>query len=263
MATEITTKPTPPDQLPPAEVEEEELAQMGFWDHINELRDRLVKIMLAVGLGMLVSAFFTNQVLEVMIQSYGEPLRTTSPTESVTVFFKVVLMLGAILASPLITYQIFMFVMPGLTQRERRWVFLALPGTTGLFIIGLLFTWVFLIPAYVGFLRDFQSNVFQALWTADSYIGFLTAVLFYHAAAFEAPLVFYVLARGGFVTAGQMITYWRQAVIGAAIVAAVITPTIDPVTMLMITGVLLGLYILSIFLVAFAQRRSPLHQPIA
>jgi sec-independent protein translocase protein TatC len=176
------------------------------------------------------------------------------------VYFKVALMLGAILASPIITYHLFMFIIPGLTKKEKRWVLLALPGTTLLFFIGLAFTWSFLLPAYVTFLSNFQSSIFQTIWTAEAYISFVTSVLFWHAAAFETPLIFYVLARGGFVTSSQMTQYWRQAIVGSAVVAALITPTVDPITMGVITGILMVLYVFSILLVAIAQRLSPINR---
>jgi len=232
---------------------------MTIWDHIDELRQRLLRIVLSLLLGMTVSAFVTNQAIVLLMQSsgYGKPLLITTPTDSVVIFFRVALMLGAVLASPLITYQIFMFVIPGLTRQERRWVLLALPGTTLLFLLGLIFTWTFLLPAYVNFLTSFNANIFETLWTADAYIGFVTAVLIWHAAAFETPLVFYVLARLGMVNARNMIVYWRQAIVGAAVIAAVITPTVDPITMIVITLILMALYLISIVLVYAAQKREP------
>jgi sec-independent protein translocase protein TatC len=228
---------------------------MGFWDHIEELRNRTVKVVISVVIGMGFAAFFTNPVISAMKASYGRELILTGPTDAIVIFFRVALMLGAIIASPIITYHIFMFIIPGLTKRERRWVFMALPGTTLLFMIGLAFAWFALIPTYVNFLTNFQSDIFEPFYTADAYISFVTNVLIWHAAAFETPLVFYVLARGGFVTAGNMLKYWRQAIIGAAVLAALITPTVDPVTMSVIMGILLALYVISIGLVFFAQRR--------
>lgn len=265
MAAKITrtpTQPTPPapDDLPPDQVEEQEGAVMGIWEHITELRDRLLKIIYSVIVGMIISAFFTETVIALMIAPYGDKLGLINPTDSIVVYFKVALMLGAILASPIITYHVFMFIIPGLTRKEKRWVLLALPGTTLLFLIGLVFTWTFLLPAYVGFLSNFQSNIFKTIWTAEAYISFVTSVLFWHAAAFETPLIFYVMARGGFVNSQQMMQYWRQAIVGAAVVAAVITPTVDPVTMTVITGILLALYAFSIALVAIAQRLSPVNR---
>jgi sec-independent protein translocase protein TatC len=233
--------------------EHEEGPVMGFFEHLEELRVRLFRAVMAVGIGMAISVFFTNTVLNALKDTAGQPLLILNPTDTVVIFFRVLLMLGAILASPVITYQLFMFVLPGLTRQERRWVLLSLPGTTFLFLIGILFAWTILLPTYSNFLRNFQADVFRVDWTADSYIGFVTAVLFWHAVAFETPVIFFALGRMGFVSARSMIKYWRHAIVVAAIVAAIITPTVDPMTMTAVMSVLLGLYILSIVLVAITS----------
>lgn len=229
---------------------------MGFFEHLEELRMRLTRAGAAVLIGMLISLLFTNEVISYLSRSYGDKLALLEPTDSVVTFFRVALMLGAILAMPMITYQVFMFVIPALTKNERRWVFLALPGTTALFLGGVLFTWFFLIPLYINFLKTFQGDIFETVWTADAYITFVTAVLFWHGAAFETPLIFYVLGRMGLVTAQGMIRWWRQAIVGAAVLSALITPTVDPVTMSVIMVILIGLYVASIGLVFTATRMN-------
>ncbi len=232
---------------------------MGFFDHLEELRNRLFRAVIAVGIGMLISTVFTNPALHFLITPYADRLALIDPTDSVVVFFRLCLMLGAILASPVITYELFMFVLPGLTRKEKRWVLMALPATTGLFLFGVAFTWAILVPAYINFLAGFQSDVFKVIWTADNYVGFITAVLFWHGAAFETPVVFFVLGRLGFVTAGSMLRYWRHAVVAASMVAAFITPTVDPLTMIVITIILIALYGLSVILVGVTTgfRKEP------
>jgi sec-independent protein translocase protein TatC len=255
MDTRVTTSSDTDQETNPPE----DGQTMTFFEHLDELRSRLFKSILAVGLGMAIAVFFTNPVLNFIKNTYGDQLRVLDPTDSVVIFFRVALFLGAVIASPMITYQLFMFVLPGLTRKERRWVFLSLPATTFLFLVGVLFTWSFLIPAYIGFLKGFQSDVFKVDWTADNYIGFITAVLFWHAAAFETPLIFFVLGRFGVVTARSMIGYWRHAIVASSVVAAFITPTVDPLTMIVITVILVGLYALSVVLVALTSgiRRRP------
>ena len=231
---------------------------MGFFDHLDELRIWLLRAILAVGVGMAIGFVFTNPVLNIIKDTYGSPLTILDPTDSIVVFFRVSLLLGAIIASPIITYQLFMFVLPGLTSKEKRSVLLALPATTALFLIGIVFTWILLVPAYVNFLKGFQSDVFKVSYTADAYISFVTAVLFWHGAAFETPLVFFILGKLGVVNARTMFKYWRHAVVGASIIAAFITPTVDPLTMIVITLMLVTLYALSVILVAVTT--SPARQ---
>ncbi len=254
MATQIAPKPpeTPDDLLP--EPLDEGGQVMGFFEHVDELRRRLVRVVFAVVIGMLASLAFTNVVIEYMKAAYGERLAILGPADSVIIFFRVAFMLGVILAMPIITYHLFMFVAPGLTRKERRWVFMALPGTTLLFLIGLAVTWFILIPIYINFLKNFQADIFVIQWTADEYITFVTTVLLWHGVAFETPVIFYALGRMGVVTPRGMIKYWRQAIVGTAVISAIITPTVDPVTMSMIMGVLLSLYIFSILMVMIALR---------
>jgi sec-independent protein translocase protein TatC len=254
-------KPPETDTIPDTP-QQEEGAVMSFLEHVEELRMRLLRVLLGIAVGMGVALLFTNPVLNYLKDAYGDRLLIIDPTESIVVFFRVCLLLGAVLASPYITYQLFMFILPGLTRQEKRWVFLALPATTALFLFGIIFTWTFLVPAYVNFLQGFQSDVFKVNWTADNYIGFITAVLFWHGAAFETPLIFFVLGRFGVVTAASMLGYWRHAVVAASVIAAFITPTVDPLTMLVITVILVALYGLSVVLVGLTTgfRRQPIRR---
>ncbi len=252
----------PPDQETKPEEPEEDTAVMSFFEHLEELRNRLFRAVLGIGIGMLIAMAFTNPVLNYLKDTYGDRQLIIDPTDSVVVFFRVCLMLGAILASPYITYQLFMFVLPGLTRKEKGWIYMALPATTALFLFGVMFTWFILVPAYVNFLSGFQSDVFKVSWTADNYVGFVTAVLFWHGAAFETPIIFFVLGRLGMVTAKSMLRYWRHAVVGASIIAAFITPTVDPLTMIVITIILVALYGLSVVLVGLTTgfRAEPIHR---
>ncbi len=170
------------------------------------------------------------------------------------IYFRVALMLGGVLAIPIITYQALMFIFPGLTRREKRYVLFSLPPVTMLFLVGVVFSWFVLMPPALGFLEGFQQQQFRTEWTADGYIGFVTALVFWMGVAFETPLVFFVLSLLGLVTARLLISNWRIAFIGAAIAAALITPTIDPVNMFLVMGPLLALYALSIVLVFIGRR---------
>lgn len=235
---------------------EEEAATMTLLDHLNELRVRLMRSIGALVLGILLAVFFTDELLRYLIRPYGAELQVLGPTESVVMYFRIALMAGAIGAMPYITYQLFMFVLPGLTRKERRWVLLALPATTGLFLLGVAFAWFIMVPAALGFLRDFETDIFQAEWTADRYIAFLTALLFWIGVAFEMPVVVFVLARLGVLGPKPLIRNWRLAVVLSTVAAALITPTVDPFNMLLVTGPLLVLYAISIGLAAIAYPRQ-------
>jgi sec-independent protein translocase protein TatC len=232
--------------------------QESIWDHLDELRTRLFRSLIALFVGVVASAVFTENLLKYLIEPIGgnSRLQTLGPTESVVIYFRVALLAGAIFAMPYITFQLFMFIAPGLTRKEKRYIYMALPATTGLFMIGVAFAWFIMVPAALSFLQNFESDIFRAEWTADKYIPFLTSLLFWIGVAFEMPVVVYVLARLGILGPRPLIRNWRLAVVLATIAAAVITPTVDPFNMLLVTAPLIMLYIISIGLAAIAYPRQ-------
>lgn len=270
----MTTKlpPTKPPQTPspkppiPETVDEGHELQMGFFDHINELRKRLTWAVLALVIATMVSFFFTSDALRYMQGPYCQivptvedcRLQSLGPTENVVSYFRVSLMLGGALAIPVITYQLLMFILPGLTRKEKRYFLTALPAITLLFLVGAAFAWFFLIPPALEFLQTFEADIFKPEWTADLYLSFVTALVFWMGVAFETPLVFFVLALIGVVSARPLIQNWRIAVVFAAVAASVITPTVDPVNMFLVMGPLLVLYALSIVLVMIGRRMAKL-----
>src|SRR4051812_40838300 len=127
MATKLTNPPST-NVKPPNNEDELEGGQMSLLEHLEELRMRLFRSVLSIGIGMAISIFFTPTVLEIFKESNGgNKFQILDPTDSIVIFFRIALMMGAILASPMITYQILMFVIPGLTRKEKRWVLTALP----------------------------------------------------------------------------------------------------------------------------------------
>lgn len=235
---------------------EDESTRMSFWEHLDELRQRLFKAVLALVVGTVIGIAIATPVLEFLKQPYGEDKQfvVLGPTGGVVAYFRVALLVGGIIAIPIITYQIMAFVIPGLTGKEKRFLLLSIPPITVLFVIGVVFAWSILIPPALGFLEGFQPTLFKPEWTADLYLGFVTALLFWMGVAFETPLIFFVLSLLGMVTAGLLLRNWRIAIVGSAIAAAIITPTIDPVNMGLVMGPLLVLYGLSIVLVAIGSR---------
>lgn len=247
---------------PELPVEEGHELRMGFFEHLGELRNRILKAILALVIGTGIGFVFASQGLEILRGPFCRLVETVDsckfqlldPTGGIIVYFRVALLIGGILAIPVMTYQVMMFIIPGLTSKERRNVLLALPGITLLFIVGVLFAWYVLIPPALTFLNGFLPNLFRPEWTADGYLSFVTALIFWMGVAFETPLVFFVLSLMGLVTASLLINNWRIAVVGAAVAAAFITPTVDPVNMFLVMGPLMALYLLSIFLVFVGNR---------
>ncbi|WP_420630988.1 twin-arginine translocase subunit TatC [Candidatus Leptofilum sp.] len=240
------------------ELESEDLTLLG---HLNELRIRLTYVAAAMLVTTALSFAFAEPVLQFLLGPYAESingvveLQTLEPTEGIETFFKVSLLAGTIFSMPMILYQFWQFVVPGLTKSEKRYVFIFLPSALLLFLLGILFAWFVLIPAAVFFLANFLGSIFKTDWTPSGYIGFVLRMLFWIGLAFEMPVIVYFIARVGVVTAKALREQWRFAVVGIAVLAAIITPSIDPVTMLLTMAPLIILYILSIGLAVVGQRQ--------
>ncbi|GAB1420108.1 twin-arginine translocase subunit TatC [Anaerolineales bacterium] len=236
--------------------------RMGILEHLLELRNRLFKAFIMVIIGTVLGFFIAGPIVDYMRQPYCRAvgveelckLDLLGPTEGVIVYMRVALLVGGVFAIPVITYQLMMFVLPGLTVRERKYILSSLPAITFLFLVGVLFAWFVLMPPALNFLEEFQSESFRTAWTADLYFSFITALVFWMGVAFETPLVFFILALLGIVTASGLAKQWRIAIVVAAIAAAVITPTVDPANMLLVMVPLVGLYALSIGLVYLGRR---------
>lgn len=234
--------------------DKQENTGMSLLEHLDELRRRLVRAVFALVIGTMVGMFAAGPILEYLQQPYGRAFTVLGPTGGVVAYFRVALMVGAAIAMPMIVYQVLAFIVPGLTKRERRFLLFSLPPITVLFFGGALFAWGVLIPPALGFLEGFQPELFKPEWTADLYLGFVTALVFWMGVAFETPLAFFVLSLLGVATPRALINNWRIAIVGSAVAAALITPTVDPVNMALVMGPLLTLYCLSIVLVALGSR---------
>ena len=245
------------------ELEDGHELRMGFFEHLDELRKRLTRAVLSLVVGTVVGVFLADGALILLMQPYCDiptvsdcELVILDPTGNILIYFKVALMVGGILSIPMVTYQLLMFILPGLTRKERRYIVLSIPATTALFAIGVFFAWRILMPPALGFLVGFKPYIFEPEWTAPGYISFVTSLLFWMGVAFQTPLIFFLISLLGLVSAGTLIRQWRIAIVGASIAAAFITPTIDPVNMFLVMAPLLALYCLSIVLVFIGRKIS-------
>ena len=224
-------------------------------EHLGEFRIRLTWAAAGLLVGVVISFAFTEQLLNILIEPYGERLQTLSPTEGIQTYFRVALLAGVTLAMPWILYQLWRFISPGLHENERKYVYVFVPSATLLFLLGVAFAWFVLLPSAINFLSTFMPEIFSAEWTSQEYIGFATSFILWMGIAFQLPLIIYFLARFGILSSSMLKEHWRIAVVGIAVIAAVVTPSIDPVTMLLTMLPLVILYILSIFLASLGYRQ--------
>lgn len=220
--------------------------EMSLMEHLDELRSRLVKSAIAIFVCTVISTIFTTQIIEFLIAPYGKQLQILGPTEGIVVFFRVALTSGMILAMPFLLYQFLMFILPGLEENEKRWIYLGVPLSLILFLTGIAFAWLMMLPAAIGFLSTWQPEIFVQEWQSREYIPFVTSLLFWIGLSFEIPLVIFILAKFGIVTPKLLIQQWRFAIVIIAILAAFITPTVDPFNMFIVMVPLFILYGISI-----------------
>lgn len=228
-----------------------------LFEHIEELAIRLRNSAIVLLVFAAVGLFFAEPILKFLIAPYGTRINTLGPTEGISILIKVGLVVGASVASPFVIYQILAFITPGLEAREKRPLFFVIPAAFILFAIGAGFAWFVMIPSAIDFLKNFAPDIFEVRWTADKFIPFVLALVFWIGVSFEMPLVFMFLGRLGVVGPRQLIKLWRHAIVVIAIVAAAITPTVDPFNMMLVMGPLIALYFLSILLTAFTYRKRP------
>jgi sec-independent protein translocase protein TatC len=229
---------------------------MTFLDHLEELRVRLAKSVIALLVASLACFFIAKPILLFLLAPMGDyPVIAPRPTTSIGIFMRISLVSGVILATPLITHQLLLFITPGLTRQERRSLYWIIPGVTLSFIVGASFAYFVMVPAAIPFLLGFLSDVVQPTWMVDEYIPFVLSLVFWVGVSFETPLICYFLARLGIVTSRQLVSGWRFALIGIAVLAAAITPTPDPFNMMLVMVPLLLLYVLGICLAWLAGRQ--------
>lgn len=230
--------------------------EMSLLEHIGELRRRLLRSVAVLIVGALIGLLFSNRVIEVLVWPLrGSQLIVLSPTEASVIYFKVALFLGFLIALPYILYQLYGFLAPGLYPNERRLLLSGIPAVLVLFALGTLFTMTVLVPFSMPMLMGFLHDVVQPTYSLDLYLSFVTTVLFWMGLLFQTPLVVYGMARAGIVVPKSLAKARRMVIFLASVVAAIITPTTDPVTMLLVTGPFVVLYEVGIMLSRLAVRQ--------
>jgi sec-independent protein translocase protein TatC len=247
-----------------------------FWQgmapHLRELRDRLVKALVAVGIGTSLGFYLVNSetLLGMKLPDFlvaqlapGTRLQGIGVGEVFVSYMRIALVVGVALSMPVIIYQLMAFFSPGLLPHEKRIVFTALPFVTELFLAGLAFGWFFTVPAALNFLLGYgQSETVVTQPTVDSFMGTVATLLLWNGVVFQLPAIIFLLARLGVVTAEQLARTRRYAIVVITIIAALITPTGDPYNLLLLAVPMYLLYELGILLARFVPKKKE-PEPIA
>lgn len=227
--------------------------EMSFWQHLTELRKRLLYALIGIIVGIVVALVFAEQILDLVAKPIGgfDSLLSIEVTENIGVFMRVTLLGGFIVSLPFTFIQLYLFVQPALNPSERRWVLLAVPLAVILFLVGAGFSYLVMLPNAIPVLVQFYGPEVLPKW--KDYVDFVTSLIFWSGISFEMPLLAFVLARIGIISAAQLLKGWRIAIIVIAFAAALITPTGDPINMIILMVPLILLFALSILLAALAK----------
>ena len=226
--------------------------------HLSELRHRLIKCIIAVSITSLISFVFAKQIFHILIlPAEGIDLIYIEMTEMIGTYMKVSLASGIILAMPYLVFQLLMFVSPALTRKEKKYVYLILPWIALMFAGGVIFGYFILIPPATKFLITFGSDIASPQIKIGNYISIVSRLLLAIGLVFELPVITTFLSRLGVITPKWLANKRKVAVIFAFILAAIITPTIDPINQSLVAVPLIALYEVSIWLAKLVQRREP------
>jgi sec-independent protein translocase protein TatC len=234
-----------------AEDEERELTKMTFLEHLEELRKRLIISIVALGVAFLACWNFADRIfgwLEFPLAKFlppGEKLVFTRLTEPFMLYMKVAFFAGIFLAAPVILWQLWLFIAPGLYKRERRYAAPFIIIASLFFLIGGYFGYRVLLPGTCAFFLE-TGKQFTQMIKADEFFSFASTVILATGLVFETPILIFFLARLGIVTPKFLMRGWKWAVVGAFIIAAIVTPTPDMVTQTVLALPMIGLYFLGV-----------------
>jgi sec-independent protein translocase protein TatC len=254
-------------ELEPSATEQEQAQPedpQSFFSHLEELRKRIMLALLGVLVGCLISGIFVTEIMDVALLRPATvaklELQNLRPFGQAFLYFKVIFVTGIIIAMPYVLYQLWLFIAPGLYEHERSWARQITFFTTLCFAAGISFAYFIMIPTMLKFAAGFGSEQIKNIIDITEYFGFVSTTLLAAGVIFELPMISFVLARVGMLSAAFMRQYRRHAMVIILILAAVLTPTPDPVNQLIFAVPLWFLYEISIFIVKGVERRTAVSQ---
>jgi sec-independent protein translocase protein TatC len=232
---------------PPVAVRDEEFpyeVEMTLTEHLEELRTRILYSLGALVAAVTVCFVFVSPIVELLQRPAGTAVKfiQTTPGEYFFVSFKVAGYSGLLLASPVILYHIVQFILPGLSRRERKFVLPIVAGSSVLFLVGLVFAYFVMAPAALNFFVSYGGNVVEQTWTIERYFDLMFVMLLSTGLVFQLPVLQVLLGMSGIVTSARMFSIWRYVTLSAVALGAVITPSTDPLTQILLAGAITGLY---------------------
>lgn len=231
-------------------------------EHLQELRYRVMVSAIALVAGIAVSIWpLTEYAIDFLVQPGKDEvedfkLHQFQLLEYWSTYFRVSLLLGLAIAMPVIMYQVLAFVGPGLTKQERRWLYPIVIGCSAMFVAGMAFAYYIELPPALDFLLDTNNEDVEPTIGVKTYIDTVTRLLFITGVTFQLPFIIMGLAKIGVVTSRRLLGWWRYAIVAAVVAAAVVTPSIDPITQAIVAIPILVLYCIGIVMARLVEGNS-------
>jgi sec-independent protein translocase protein TatC len=218
--------------------------EMALSEHIEEFSQRLIFCLSLFFLFTIVCFADVKEIVKLFqAPAIGIKFLQFAPGEYFFASLKIAAFCGVLVSSPLLVYQTFLYVVPGMTKKEQEIILPVILGSGILFFIGLLFSYFFLAPAALKFFIAYGSEVVEPFWSFDQYFNFFSVLLFTTGLSFQVPIIQVVLGLFNIVSGQKMLSAWKYIVVISTILAAIITPSTDPVTQILMSLALFGLYL--------------------
>jgi len=248
-----------PAKLPrlPDPNEPDEFEEMTLLEHMEELRDRIIKSVIAIGIAFIAGIFFAGPLLQRLQvdANAGQGFDVVSPTDPITLYFKVALYIAIAIALPVLLWQLIGFLSPGLTKKEKRLLYMSMPFVIILFVLGVSYAFFFAAGRALTFLSNFMPGLFDWSPVGSAVITFYLTLMLGLGLAFQLPLVMFILAKLGVASPQKMRAFRKYAILIILIVSAVITPSTDPFNMAIVFVPLYVLYEAGVVISGLFARR--------
>ena len=210
--------------------------EMTLQEHLIELRDRIMKVCIGIGIAFVFGFLLAPRLLEAMVSEAQVPdgFDISSPTDPLMIWFKVALYIAISITLPLTVYQLIAFLAPGLTRKEKRIIYTSLPFVAILFAAGVSYAYFVAAPAALNFLSGVLPDVFNWDIDADETLSFYLTLMMGLGLAFQLPVIMFLVAKIGIVTPKQMRQFRRYAILIIAVLSAIITPSTDPFNLMLV-----------------------------
>lgn len=229
--------------------------RMSVFEHIEELRNRAIKATIFFIIVTIISFSYVKEISFLLQQpANGIKFLQLAPGEYFFASIKISSYMGLIISSPFIIYQIILFIIPGLTNKETKIFLPILLSSIVLFFIGLYFSFSILIPAALQFLIYYGSDIVEPIWSFEQYFDFILILLISTGLAFQIPIIQIILGLLGIISSKRMLKSWKYILLFSTIISAVITPSTDPITQLILSAAILLLYFTGAVILQFIKK---------